>query len=283
MISLLLLGGLLFLRFPFLIIADAVLIDKLSEVRFIIPIIYDGGTYLLTAILIWWERERLQEFWIDLASAITFLCQTFCFPIGIGLFWAMRRSRAKFPATPNGVWHWLLTGAILAITCDMLIMTWGINPSHPRGPEAASFSHLVPAILIQMTNAAVWEEPLFRGFLWGYLRRAQWKNGWIWLFQAALFTLGHVYFLKNEAFIPWLIRMLLPSLLIGFIAWRARSIFVSMVTHGVFNAYGDMLFHTRSLPEAMQVGWSAMIVLAGILMGVWIIEWRIHRSTHGVC
>ena len=134
-----------------------------------------------------------------------------------------------------------------------------------------------------MTNAAVWEEPLFRGFLWGYLRLAKWKNVWIWLFQAVLFTLGHVYYLRSEAFVPWLIRMLLPSLLIGFIAWRAGSIFASMVTHGTFNACGDILFHSKSLSGAMQVAWSGMIILAVILGCVLIFEWRVqYQASKGL-
>ena len=31
------------------------------------------ATHLLTAALIWWERDRLQTFWFDLVSAIIFL------------------------------------------------------------------------------------------------------------------------------------------------------------------------------------------------------------------
>jgi hypothetical protein len=48
------------------------------------------------------------------------------------------------------------------------------------------FAALFYAVLSQMTNAAVFEEPLFRSFLWGHLQIAGWKNGWIWLFQAGL-------------------------------------------------------------------------------------------------
>jgi membrane protease YdiL (CAAX protease family) len=134
-----------------------------------------------------------------------------------------------------------------------------------------------------MTTAAVLEEPLFRGFLWGYLRRWHWPNVLIWLFQAALFTLGHIYYLKEEAFVPWLIRMMLPALLIGFIAWQARSIFAGMVTHGVFNASTDMLLHTRSLAEAIYLSWSIVVILTGILAAVWILEWLRRRRASAIC
>jgi hypothetical protein len=41
----------------------------------------------------------------------------------------------------------------------------------------------------------------------GLLRLAKWKNVWIWLFQAGLFTLGHVYYLRVEPFGSWFIRI----------------------------------------------------------------------------
>jgi membrane protease YdiL (CAAX protease family) len=235
------------------------------------------GTYLLTAVLIWWEREHLRDFWIDLAAAITFLCQIFCFPIGIGLFRAMRRHQARFPAPPPTLWRWALLGAMLAIVCNIFIVSLGIAPREP-GLVSASFAFLIPAVLIQMIMAAVLEEPLFRGFIWGYLRRANWKNSWIWPFQALLFTLAHVYYLQNEAIVPWFVRLMIPALVIGFIAWRAKSIFASMVTHAFFNASGDILLHTRSLAEGVKLGWTAVMVILVIFAVVWIAEWLRHRQ-----
>jgi membrane protease YdiL (CAAX protease family) len=266
-ISLLLLGGLLFLRFPFLITAAFLPFGRTAA--YIVDL---AGTYTLTAVLIWWERERLRDFWIDLAGAIVFLCQTFCFPIGIGLFAAMRRSKVKFPSPPKNLFRWMLLGAILAIGADLFIMYAGLEPSNPRSLQSASLFFLISAGLVQMTNAAVMEEPLFRGFLWGYLRKARWNNVWIWLFQAALFTAGHIYYLSTEPFFPWLIRMMIPSLLIGFVAWRSRSIAASMVAHGFFNAAGDMLLHTSSLAGAYAVAWTALVILGIVLAVIFIID-----------
>jgi membrane protease YdiL (CAAX protease family) len=271
-ISMLLLGGLLFLRLPFFTILITVL-PKESTLKSITFIIYCGGTYLLTAILIWWEREHLRDFWIDIASAITFLCQIFVFPIGIVLFWAMRRSQTKFPAVSARMWFWAWFGAVSALALSTLTVSLGLKPTSPSAAVPVSLMSLVLSILVQMTNATVWEEPLFRGFLWGYLRRWHWPNGLIWIFQAALFTLAHAYNLNDEAFGPWLIRFILPSLLYGLIAWRAQSIFASMVTHGVFNASVDMLFNARLLSEAVNVSSSAGGILIGILTGVWVVEW----------
>ena len=130
-VSLFLLSGLLFLRFPFLIIGEIVPINE-PAFRLGVLVIFSGGTYLLTAILIWWERKQLQDFWIDIASAITFLCQLLFFPIGIGLFRAMRRSHAKFPTPPIRAWRWLLVGAILALLSNIVTMSLRIGPSDSR-------------------------------------------------------------------------------------------------------------------------------------------------------
>ena len=276
-ISYLLLTGLLLLRFPFLIGTDLLLPKQPTLPRTIASFVFIIGTYLLTAVLIWWEREHLQDFWIDLAAGITFLLNVFCFPIGIGLFRAMRRHQARFPTPPANVWRWALLGAVLAIVSNIFVVGVGIAPREP-GSVSTTFGFLIPAILIQMTMAGVFEEPLFRGFLWGYLRRARWNDGWIWLFQALVFTLGHVYYLRTEAIGPWFLRMMLPALIIGFIAWRAKSIFASMVTHGFINASGDMLLHSPSLPEAVKFGWTAILVILVIFIVVWIAQWIRHRQ-----
>jgi len=282
-ISLLLLAGLLFLRFPFLIAADLMLPKQPTLPRTIATFAFMIGTYLLTAVLIWWEREHLRVFWIDLAVGITFLLQLFCFPIGIGLFRVMRRHQARFPTPPPNLWRWALLGAVLAIICNIFVIAGlGIEPPGERGSQPAGFGFLLPAIILQMTMAGVFEEPLFRGFLWGYLHRARWKDGWIWPFQALLFTLGHVYYLQNEAIGPWFLRIVLPALLLGFIAWRAKSIFASMVTHGFFNASGDMLLHTRSLSEAVNVGWIAVMIVMVIFAVVWIAQWIHHKQIPAV-
>ena len=79
------------------------------------------------------------------------------------------------------------------------------------------------------------EEPLFRGFLWGTLRQLKWKEIWIWLFQAVLFTLAHIYFASQYPLLFWLY---IPgaALLLGLLAWRSRSIAGGILAHAMINA-----------------------------------------------
>ena len=104
------------------------------------------GTYLLTALLIYVERERLQAFWFDLASAIIFLCQKFLFLGGIGLFAAMRGKRARFPTPPPGVLRWALLGGLLGVLAELLLVYLKVNPPQERSTELASLWFLVPAV-----------------------------------------------------------------------------------------------------------------------------------------
>ncbi|MEP7357468.1 MAG: hypothetical protein ABI847_09545 [Anaerolineales bacterium] len=165
-ISLLGLGMLLFLRIPFL----AGITTFWAQAQFWAYLVFIVATYLITAFLIWWERDRLREFWIDLAGAIIFLCQIPMFIFGIGLFAAMALSKARFPSPPGGALRWALTGALLAILASIFMIQLGLLPVAARAGAPASLAFLFNAALTQMTNAAVWEEPLFRGFLWGQLR-----------------------------------------------------------------------------------------------------------------
>jgi membrane protease YdiL (CAAX protease family) len=257
-VALLALAGLLLLRFP-LLTGVGVVLGRTPGWAFV-P--YLLGTYSLTAFLVWWERERLQQFFFDRAASRIFLCQVFCFPLGIGLFVRMRRAGARFPSTPPGLVGWLLAGAAVGTATSLSTFLLGIVPPATRGPQPAGVVWLLFMAAIQTTNAGVFEEPLFRGFLWGYLRLAGWRNLWILLLQAALFTGGHVYYLRGEALLPWLVRMMLPSLTIGIMLWVSRSLAVSMVTHGFTNAAGDILLHTRSGPEAVRLAAFVSAVLA---------------------
>ena len=97
------------------------------------------------------------------------------------------------------------------------------------------------AFVYQLGMAAVSEEPLFRGFLWGHLRKLNWREIWIWLFQAGLFSLAHIYYLWSYPISFWLIVPfggLVPGP--GWHGARVR-IATSMATHGAMNGWGRML------------------------------------------
>ena len=90
-----------------------------------------------------------------------------------------------------------------------------------------------------LKNASILEEPIYRGFLWGYLRNKHWEEKRILLFQTALFTVSHFYYFKH----PLTIFIMLPlaGLLFGYITMKSRSLIPAMLSHALYNATSFML------------------------------------------
>ncbi len=140
-------------------------------------------------------------------------------------------ARFKFRALPVVRWWWILVAIFAG-------MAWAILWNTVNGySEAFHLKSLIFPPLYFLAYAGVTEEPLFRGFLWGLLRRAGWRDVWAWLLQTGLFALAHIYYLRQTPLAFWVI---VPSgaLLLGLLAWRSRSIATSLVAHGFCNGIG---------------------------------------------
>lgn len=266
-IALLLLAGLLFLRIPLLggvgyfVQTPPDWLDSLFQI----------GTYLLMAILIWWEKDRLADFHIDgLAIAIIILfkpIQTIildfwgfrqlflAFPnpgslilwaIALGLALALLVSHSTIPKPQVISLGWFGIGTLAGIVIAIALgfpMSFQIPPSQInvaigyKTQLLQALTPVFPSFPYQLGYAAVSEEPLFRGFLWGYLRKAGWRDVWIFLFQAGLFWLSHIYYLNRAPISFWII-VPVGAVVFGLMAWRSHSICTSMAAHASVNALG---------------------------------------------
>ena len=220
------------------------------------------GTYLLVAGLIWWERDHLAEFHIDrLALFIILLIKpiqpvflrflgistTLSFPeplsfifllIAICLGFGLWRSRVSLPAWGKNRWVWLVVGMASGIFLQFVLSAL-MSPLFPKSIDAFPIdSSMIWVFPYQIGYAAIDEEPLFRGFLWGYLRKVGWKDGWICIFQGALFTLAHIYLLNRPFSLASLASIFAGSLVFGLLVWRSRTLASSMVAHGFYNGSG---------------------------------------------
>ena len=228
------------------------------------PSIYQVGTYFLIAFLIWWERDALSDVHLDTLSLIMIVLfkpvQTllldywridiplaFPHPVGlsiwliaIGLIRALWRSGYKPVPIKVGSWGWLLAGLFIGFVLSTLL-NLGIFQSNAgftgRGYTALSSvtTSTGAAFLYQLGFAAISEEPVFRGFLWGYLRRSGLQEIWVWLAQAILFMSAHLYFKDALPFNFWVV-VPAAGLLLGLLAWRSRSIAAGMLAHAAYNA-----------------------------------------------
>lgn len=233
--------------------------------------VYQIGTYLLTLFLIWWEIDNLAEYHIDTLALIIIILfkpiQTL-----IQKYWEFNDNLLTFPSTPSlmiwvaaivftiGMWSkrsklpvikpaklgWIFGGAAAGLL-TMIVLSFPMSfqiPKDTLSPGisiASSLKNTLPRLPIEFVYligyAAISEEPLFRGFLWGYLRQLKWRELWIWLFQAGLFMLSHIYYLSRAPISLW-IMVPVGSLVLGWLAWRSRTIVSSMVAHGMMDATG---------------------------------------------
>ena len=252
-------GGLLILRLPILSWLEYAIPESASWAY---PV-YEICTYLLIVGLIWWEREQLSEFHIDsLAICIILLFRplatvimnvfggsnTFAFPqplslpffiISFTLVVLMARQvvRPMRPTKSGLIWFGAscVLGILFASIVSILLVGLLHNPVPPFPGYVALLSPFY-----QLGYAAVPEEPLFRGFLWGGLKRAGVKDFWILLIQAVLFLAGHIHLLNTKQALLNLSIVFLFALFAGIIAWRSRSIAASMAFHGFYN--GSTIF-----------------------------------------
>lgn len=221
--------------------------------------IYEIFTYLLIVFLIWWEREQLAAYHLDFWSILIIL---FFKPLSVLLLPVM--GLAKHPlALPHipgivillialvlvGLILWKkidigrptgkgmlwfifgsLAGVALFVLYGILMIQWF---GYPVPPDPGKLAWLAP--LYQLGYAAVSEEPLFRGFLWGGLKSAKVKEYWILLIQAFLFMIGHIHLLDTAQPGLFFGITFVNALLFGLIVWRSRSLAASMGMHGFAN------------------------------------------------
>jgi len=264
-IPLLLLFGLLFLRFPFLIL---VLFDKIPISKVIGSNVFQDGTYLLTAMLIFVKRDSLSEYNMDFPALFIFMIAPVAKIIS-EYFLVTKYSYANM--IQADWWLQILISVCLLITLLLYrpklhkrgirkILLWfliavtvgigsGVLMGYITSLQSSGHSATQPTIpllinlfFIQLGSAAAVEEPLFRGFLWGFLKNLHWNEYLIWLFQAVLFMFGHIYYFGVNNF-SFFIIVPFSALMFGLCVWRSRSIGTSMIVHGFYNSVVDVVSH----------------------------------------
>lgn len=165
--------------------------------------------------------------------------------IGLLLLVSIVKVRAKSPKIKVKTFVWILIGIIAGIILALVLAIYKENQYKGiRVPLSFSviFIPFITRFMTQITNAAIFEEPFFRGILWGYLRKKKWKEIYICLFQSGLFMLGHIYYINSIPFSFW-IFVPLSGLVLGLLAWRSRSIATSMFAHGIINSLSYFLVY----------------------------------------
>jgi membrane protease YdiL (CAAX protease family) len=247
--------ALLLLRFPLLYLGAAEIVPE--EIAFVV---YLCGTYVLTGLLIYQNRNNLVGYNITPIALLLFLAAplaaiiagndydpTLWVRVGIAvLFSILLFTKGKYrfrfeKANPSKIIVDVLLTVCLCVVAPIAIHTIrGFPVIAVSGASNVTFD--IPYIwFYQLSSAAISEEPLFRGFLWRFLRDKGIKNIWVCLIQAGLFWAGHIYYIGTDINF-WIVHPL-SAILLGLIVWKSKSITHSMVVHSSINTFTDYLRH----------------------------------------
>lgn len=209
---------------------------------------YVGIAYILTVAIVGLNRHRLVALNIDRPFVIALMIGGFLYlfylPLDAGIpvviaagfvLWAYQQNHFVLRNTieySSGTIPLILISVMLALLPIILF-----NPviKQPVSPQLIVAS-VASTFQVQLALIA-FEEVIFRGALWAYLRHFNLKEPTIFLTQAFLFWIAHSRFIliEHDAYSFWVVGPLI-SLLLGFIVWRSKSLTASTIAHFLFNS-----------------------------------------------
>ena len=249
-VSAILMSLLLLLRYPLLIAAQFGLIHNMISV-----VVFLTGTYLCTGILICRNINTLEQYNITIPTLILFLLSPLMAMISnpndvtaiprivMALAFAVYifRNRKTLNTVKNHpklvFWNCLFVLVSVGVATVLFAYIRGFSGTE----STVTIAMLTSGFLFQFSFAAVMEEPLFRGFLWGSFRQMGIQNWLICVIQAVLFWLAHIYY-YNTGINFWVV-IPIGSLILGLVVLKTKSISYSMTTHALINSLGDVFQH----------------------------------------
>jgi membrane protease YdiL (CAAX protease family) len=220
-------------------------------------------TYAILAIWIVWKKDSLADYHMDSLAVYGFVLfkplQTLILPLMVGsstsimafpqpgaltcwiiagmVIYALRKDFRRLSRIRTGSWVWLLAGAVIGVAL-LIVASVAMMPWTKELPKLI-LDYTIPLRYLYMPGyAGIDEEFVFRGMLWGVLRRAGWQERWIWFFQAALFVSVHGYVWRSGTAIPSLLIIFAGGFVYGALAWRTRSVVTSTLAHTFYNCSG---------------------------------------------
>jgi membrane protease YdiL (CAAX protease family) len=205
---------------------------------------YAGIVYILTAAIIWLNRHRLAALNIDRPFMAAFLLggifyvfyiQSVGIFVGIvvGLiYWAYQTNQFVFKNPvpyPKGTGLLILLTILLALAPIVLF-----RPTLKTVLNLQMLGTTFMEIIIPQLAGIVFEEVLFRGALWAYVRSLGLSDQAAFYIQAILFWVSHHETLLNNPYFFW-ITLPIDAVLLGLMIWRSKSLTPSTISHFLFN------------------------------------------------
>lgn len=203
--------------------------------------------------MVWLEIDHLGEFHLDYGTLLAVIVGGFLFHggfgvpgerffitlawiISLGILVALVRNRSKIPKTNM---HWLAIGFLIA--CLFLIPTTFLESLQAQkwaGSIPSSGNLLIIAIRnisFQLSFVSPLEEIIFRGFVWGYMRRMGWSENRAFWGQALLFWLSHIT--KIGTPITFFITIPIGIVFFSLLTRYSKQLAPSIVMHTIINAF----------------------------------------------
>jgi membrane protease YdiL (CAAX protease family) len=207
---------------------------------------YGGIVYILTAAIVWLNRHRLAALHIDrpfIAALLLggilyvfYLIQSVGIFVGIAvglIYWAYQSNQLVFKnpvSYPKGTGFLILLTIPLALAPILLF-----QPTLKIPITLQIFGSTFLEILIPQLAGIVFEEMLFRGALWAYVRSFGLSDQVAFSIQAILFWVSHHQFLSlNHSYSFW-VALPIATILWGLMTWRSKSLTPSTLSHFLFN------------------------------------------------
>ena len=213
---------------------------------------YSGIVYILIAAIALLNRHRLAALHIDrpfiaalLFSGILYafyLIQSVGIFVGIAaglIYWAYQTNQLVFKNPvpyPKGIGFLILLTILLSLAPILLF-----HPTLKIPLNLQLFGTTFLEILIPQLASIVFEEMLFRGALWAYVRSLGLSDHVAFFIQAILFWVSHHQFLAlNHPYSFW-VALPIATILWGLMTWRSKSLTPSTISHFLFNITSGLM------------------------------------------
>jgi membrane protease YdiL (CAAX protease family) len=223
-----------------------------------LSLLYYFLSYLIVALLIWFEKYHLEESNIDIIYITIFILFGSIFrPIFVQTEFLVFFSRVPFIiiavylllslqkssyilSKPNKLILWIAFGFLWGIGEWIIRVKSGFTFSRPdQPPLLLSFQPLI-FFLNYFINTTLTEEAIFRGFLWSAIKRYGFSNSRILIIIAILFTFSHFYLFQTNSLFSY-VYLFVFSLFAGLAAWKSHSVIPGMIAHALHNTIVSIL------------------------------------------
>lgn len=215
---------------------------------------YAGIIYILTAAIVWLNRHRASQLNIDRLYIVALILGGIFYTLNlvpyIGVWvgvaagivtWAYQKNHFSFQSTASYVRPTKISILFLFLAMLSLVpaVYFALDPK--MSIDTSLILDLFLSVLQIQLGAIVFEELIFRGISWAYLRGLGFGEKRIFYFQAFLFwTAHHKALLSDNPYYFWA-AIPISALLLGLIAWRSKSIGLSTIGHFLYNFIGQII------------------------------------------